>query len=303
LQLRVFVVLAVAILAISCAAVLIRLAQAEGVGPLAIAAWRLGLASLLWVPCAFALEPHSTAQLMRHKAKSLGLAGLFLALHFSSWVASLQFTSVASSVVLVTTGPVFAALGSWLVLGERPQRRLWLGIGAALCGTVLIGWADLNRSEFGLSGDLLALTGAVMMAGYLLVGRRLRQQHSTLAYTAPVYLVSAALLWLFALVREERLFGLSGRAYAWLLAMAVIPQLIGHTGLNWALRHLSATYVALSTMLEPVGASLLALLILDEPVPPLTGLGGLFILLGVYIATGESRHPRPATQAEARTKR
>ena len=148
--------------------------------------------------------------------------------------------------MLVTTGPVFVGVGSWLFLGERPSRSLALGIAFALAGSVLVGWADLSRGGGRLVGDLLALGGAVMMArATLWSGGACGPAHSLAAYVAPVYALAAvSLLALAVLASGQPLLGYSSRAYGWLLAMALVPQLVGHSALNWALRHLSATYVA-----------------------------------------------------------
>ncbi len=300
---RLVVSLGAAVIAISFAAIFIRFAQAERVPALSIAAWRLVFASTLLLPYAWATRREEIVRTGRREWTLLAGAGVFLGLHFATWIASLQYTSVASSVVLVTTGPVFVALGSWVFLGERPGRQTAAGIILASIGSAVIGWGDLGRGELHLQGDLLAILGAVMMAGYLMIGRKVRAGRSLVGYTGPVYGASMLTLLVMTLVAGQPLLGFSPAAYGWMLAMALVPQLIGHTMLNWALRHLSATYVAITTMAEPVGSGILAYFIFRESVTVPTLAGGALILAGIYIASrtelaaaGQRRRATAATR-------
>ena len=277
--------LGAAIVAISFAAIFIRLAQAEGVPALSIAAWRLIFASLLMLPYALATHRQEIGNLSRRDLALAAAAGVLLGLHFATWISSLDYTSVASSVVLVTTGPIFAGLGSWLLLGERPGPKLAAGILIAASGSIAVSWGDLAQSQSHLLGDLLALSGAVMIAGYFMIGRKLRARHSLVAYTTLVYTAAALALLAFALIGRQSLLGFSLPAYGWMLLMALVPQLIGHSALNWALRHLSATYVAIVTLAEPIGSSVLAYIILREATSWSTAIGGAVILTGIYIAS------------------
>lgn len=280
------------VVAISFAAIFIRLAQGEGMPSLAIAAWRLILASALLSPYAWATRREEIGRVSGREWVLLAGAGAFLGFHFATWIASLRYTSVASSVVLVTTGPVFVGLGSWLLLGERPGAGTIAGIAVAVVGSIAIGWGDLGRGSLHLLGDVLALFGAVMMAGYLMIGRRVRAGRSLVAYTAAVYALSAATLLLLALVARQPLLGFSLRGYGWVLGMALVSQLVGHSALNWALRHISATYVAMVTMAEPIGSGLLAYLIFGEGVAGSTAVGAVLILAGIYIASQDELRPR-----------
>ena len=286
--------------AVSCGSVLVRLTQAQGVPSLEIAAWRMLLASLLLQPYAWARQRQEWRLLGRRDWALLLLSGAFLALHFGTWIASLALTSVASSVVLVSMGPLFVGIGSWAFLHERPGRSLVLGLLLALAGTVLIAWGDFGGGRSHLLGDALALAGAVGVAGYLMIGGRARRHLSLTAYITPVY--SAAALVLCAVVSAQALLAHRASAsliayplpaYVLLLGLAILPQLVGHSSLNWALKHLSATYVAVVTLSEPVGASLLAYFVLGEPPPATAVLGGAVILCGIYIA-GRGRPPAAA---------
>lgn len=270
-------------LAISWGAIFIRLAGEAP--PLVIAAYRLSIASLAIVPATLTLSAPSTLRFTRQQLLLAGLSSLFLTVHFASWVASLRYTSVASSVVLVTTTPLVVALASRLFLKERLERRVLLGIGLGLVGSLVIGSGDfgLGTAE-SLLGDALALVGALAAAGYFLVGRRLRPQLPVMPYISLVYTGTALLLLAGAAASGDGLWGYSGKTWLWLVLAALVPQVIGHSLLNWALARVTATLVATSTMAEPVIATLLALLILDETPPATSLVGGAIILTGIYLA-------------------
>jgi drug/metabolite transporter (DMT)-like permease len=277
--------LSVGIVAISSASVLIRFAQAEGVPSLSIAAWRLIVASLVLLPYAWLGHGDEIRSLSRHELWLVVASGVFLGLHFACWIASLGYTSVASSVVLVSMGPVFVGLGSWIFLHERPSLLLTTGIVVAAVGSVVISWGDLGQGQDQLMGDLLALTGAVMIAGYLMIGRKVRAHRSLIVYVALVYGVAAITVLILVSVTQQPMFGFSPAAYLWLLALGLIPQLIGHSALNWALGLLSATYVAIVTLAEPIGSGILAFILLDESITWATIIGGALVLGGIYVAS------------------
>jgi len=274
------------IAAVSCSSILIRFAQVERVPMLSIAAWRLILASLILLPYAWATRRDEIRTLSRPEVGLVAASGIFLGLHFATWIASLGYTSVASSVVLVSMGPLFVGLGSWVLLRERPSWPLAVGILLAAVGSVVISWGDLRQGRDQLVGDVLALAGAVMMAGYLMIGRKVRARRSLVTYIALVYGVAMLTLVIIVAVGRQPMLGFSPTAYGLMLALALIPQLIGHSTLNWALGHLSATYVSIVTLAEPVASGLLAYLFLGEAVTLVTVGGGLLVLIGIYIASG-----------------
>jgi len=281
--------LGIGILAMSSASILIRMAQAEGVPSLSIAAWRLALASLVLLPYAAVTRRDEVRSLTRREWLLVALSGVFLGLHFATWIGSLSMTSVASSVVLVSMGPLFVALGSRLFLGERLSAPMAVGIAVAAGGSALIGWADRSADQDKLVGDLLALTGAVMVAGYLMIGRRVRARRSLVVYIALVYGAAMLTLLLIVWAAGMPMGGFTPQAYGWMLALALIPQLIGHSTLNWALRHLSAAFVAAATLAEPIASSILAYLLLRERITLSVVLGGVLILVGVYVASRSER--------------
>lgn len=294
---RLLLSLCMGIVAVSFASVLIRFAQGTGMPSLSIAAWRLILASTILLPYAWATRRDEIRDLSGKDWALLVASGVFLGLHFATWIASLAYTSVASSVVLVSMGPLFVGLGSWVFLRERPGALLVVGIALAATGSVAISWGDLGQGRDQLAGDLLALAGAVFVAGYLMIGYRVRARRSLTTYIALVYGVAMVTLVLIVLIARQPMFGYSLQAYGWVLALALGPQIVGHSTLNWALRYLSATFVSIVTLAEPIGSGLLAYLLLSEAVTWSTAAGGAMVLAGIYIASRAELGSRAAAQA------
>lgn len=285
--------LVIGVLAVSTASTFIRLAQGE-MPSLAVAAWRLTLASLLLAPFALTLRRRELAALTRREwALAIG-AGLLLAIHFASWIISLALTTVAASVVLVTTNPLFVGVISHFALKERLTRPVAQGLAVALIGSIIIGLGDLGVGTHRLAGDALALVGALSAAGYFMIGRRLRARLSLLGYIFPVYATAAVALLALAALSGAPLTGYSPAGWLWLAALALGPQIVGHSSLNWSLGHLSATYVTLAVLAEPIGSALLAWWILKEPPTVFAVVGGALILAGITLASRRvsSRRPR-----------
>ncbi len=279
--------LLVGITAASTAAIFIRQAQ-TAIPSLAVAAWRLALASLLLAPFALATRRAEWRQLTRQEWLLALVSGVMLALHFAAWISSLALTTVAASVSLVATSPLFIGVLSHFVLKERLTHQMLIGLPLALVGTVVVAWGDAGQGTHRLTGDLLALLGAVGAAGYFLIGRRLRGRLSLLAYIFPVYGTAAVVLMALAAFSGAPLGGYGGSTWLWLLLLALIPQIVGHSSLNWALAYLPATYVAVVTLGEPIGSSTLAWLLLHEPPTVVTVAGAALILGGIVVATRTS---------------
>jgi drug/metabolite transporter (DMT)-like permease len=272
--------LSVAVVGVSFSAIFIKLAQSPA---LVIATNRMLVAwVLLLVPTVLGARGRRKA-LGRREIAALGSSGLLLGVHFGVWTVSLDFTSVASSVVFVNTAPLWVALAEWGWWRRAPGGLVWGGIVLTLAGSALIGSHDLQVGGAALWGDALAVGGAVAMAGYLIVGRRLRQRLDTLTYCTAVYCVAwlTLLAWTTATGADVRAFPSSDAV--WFVALAVFSTLGGHTLFNWALRHVPAGLVAVVLVGEPVGAAVLAWLILGQPVGPATALGGALILAGIYL--------------------
>lgn len=303
-SLSTYLALAFGILAVSTASPLIRFAQREAPS-LVIAAYRLTLASLMLMPYTLTRHRKEMKGIPKNAFALVTLSGVFLALHFASWITSLEYTTVASSVVLVTTAPLWVAVLSPLFLREKPALFVVMGLLVALVGGMVVGLSESCRWAGGrldcaslalfthgraFTGNLLALAGAWFAAGYLLIGRKLRPTLSLPVYTFLVYGVAS--LGLLAMVGGNRLplTGYPPQTYLLLFGLALVPQLFGHSTFNWALRYLSAAYVSVALLGEPVGSSLLAYIFLGETPAILEVSGGVLILVGIYLA---SRPERP----------
>ncbi|MDL1909550.1 DMT family transporter [Chloroflexi bacterium CFX6] len=291
--------LLIAILAVSTASIFIRFAQTDGAPSLVIAALRLTFATLLLAP--FALTRHrAELKSLTRKQVTLGIAsGMFLAVHFATWISSLEYTSVASSVVFVSTGPLWVALLSPMLLNEKSTRAAIVGLGLAILGGAIIGLSDACAIQDGIQcpelgqvmqggaiwGNFLALAGAWAVTGYLIIGRKLRAGMSLVPYIFLVYGMAAAALIVIMLAAEKSPFGFEAKTYGWIFLLAAIPQLIGHSTYNWALRYLPAAFVAVTTLGEPIGSAILAFFILRETPSAAVILGGILILLGIFLAS------------------
>jgi drug/metabolite transporter (DMT)-like permease len=288
---RSLVLLVIGVVAVGFAAIFIRYADAPS---LSIAFYRNAFAAAVLLPLAIARHPGEIRGLSRRQVGIAALSGVFLALHFATWISSLALTTVAASVVLVTSAPIFTAAAGRLFFGERVDRRVMMGILLALAGTVVITGGDLRLSERAALGDLLALAGAVAGAGYFLAGRRLRPSMSLLTYVGLVYTICAALLFVIVLAAGDPLGGFDAQTWWMLVLLALVPQILGHTTFNYLLADLDATVVAVAVMGEPVVSALLAVAFFGE-VPPWTAVaGGLVLLGGIYVALTD----RPGVAAE-----
>ena len=284
--------LLVAVAAISWAGPLVRLAEAPS---LAVATWRLifsvGFVALILLARGSLLKG---TRLGRKDWVLALLSGLFLAGHFWVWFASVRFTTIASAVVLVSTHPFWIAGLSVLFLGERPARREWAGIGIAVAGAAVIGWGDMSLGAEALLGDLLAILAALLVAGYYTIGRRLRQKLDLWSYVGLVY--GAAALALLAAAAVSPGVPLTGYPLGdWLvfLALAAGPMMLGHTGVNYAIRYMPAYVANLVILGEAVGATLIAWLLpgIREVPPGRTLLGAAMILAGIAVGTLRRRAP------------
>jgi len=301
--------LGIAILAVSTASILIRFAQQDAPS-ITIAALRLAIATVFLAPLAIARHGPELRVLQRRELLLAAMSGTFLALHFATWISSLEYTTVASSVVLVSTGPLWVALLSPLFLGERLTRGTLVGLALAVVGGSIIAaggactWdggircVDLGRiaERSNLWGNFLALVGAWAVSGYLILGRRLRATLSLVPYIFLVYGFAAMVLVVAALITHSLVLALPPIAYGWILLLAIVPQLIGHSTYNWALRYLPAALVAITTLGEPVGSAVLAYFMLDERPGPFVLSGAVLIMAGIYLAARSARRaevPQP----------
>jgi drug/metabolite transporter (DMT)-like permease len=287
--------LVVAVLAISWAGPLVRFATAPA---LAISAWRL-LMSVGFIAVVLVIRRTPVPRLSGRDWLLAWAAGVFLALHFWSWIASLGLTTVSSSVVLVSMQPVFVALLSGALLGERATRRQWAGIGVAVTGAMVIAWGDFGLGARALLGDALALSGALFVSIYYVVGRRLRLQMDLWWYIFLIYGIAALVLVLaIALMPDVALTGFPRRDWLIFGALAAGPMMLGHTAVNYALRYVRAYIANIALLTEPIGATLIAWLLpgIAEVPGPQTIAGGALILCGIAVTVLKRR------EADARPK-
>ena len=292
---RPYAALGVSMAVVSFAAILISLARDQGMPALAIAAFRMSLAALVVAPIAIArcgreVRTLAPADLLRGVC-----AGILLALHFAFWISSFDYTSVMSSVVFVSTNPLFVGLASFLILKEKVGRGTVIGIIVAVVGGAVVGLADVSQAgRESLRGDLLSLLGAVAASGYLLLGRSLRKRVSLTLYVGMAYTIAAVALLGAVAATHTRLVGYPPQSYLWAALLALGPQLLGHTSYNWALKYVTATLVTITLLAEPVGATLLAMPILGQIPTPLRIAGGVLILAGIFVSARSEAQRRAA---------
>jgi drug/metabolite transporter (DMT)-like permease len=294
-----YLLVPIGILAVSTASLLIRFSQVY-VPSITIAAFRLGLAALILLPYTLIKHNHEMRSLLWDDLKFALLAGFMLAVHFAAWITSLEYTSVASSVVLVTTTPLWVALLAPFFLGERTHRIAFLGMVVALAGGIIIALSDvcvwlpggiscqIEPGALGattLLGDFLALVGAAAGASYLMIGKHLRSKVSLVPYIFLVYSAAAIFLAAAMMIMEGIPPIYPGKVYLWLFLLAVIPQLLGHTIFNWSLKYLPTGYVSVNLLGEPVGSTILAYFFLNETPPAMKIFGAILILAGIGLAT------------------
>lgn len=287
------------IIFVSTAAILIRFAQND-VSSLVISAYRLTISSLILGVFVFFKGTHILKKIQGKNLILAIAAGCFLAVHFSSWVTSLEYTSIASSVVLVTTTPLWVTIFAHFIYKEKITKNIFIGLIIALMGGIIVAFNEICVYEQGqlhcsgisnmisgqaILGNGLALLGAFAAAGYMLIGRKLRKDIDTLPYTFVVYGFSAIILDFVVIIKSENLFKFSTQSFVWLFLLAIIPQLFGHSIFNWALRFFPASIVSIALLGEPVGSTILAMIILKESPTIIEVVGGVLILMGITFAS------------------
>ncbi|MCI0567088.1 MAG: DMT family transporter [Acidobacteria bacterium] len=278
------VALVLAVLAISWGSIFVRLCHAP---PLSIACYRMALAAALLAP--FALRRLHFSSIPSNVLGRIVLAGAFLAVHFGAWIWSLDLTSIGSSVVLVSTQPLFSALISGFALEERAPAKFYVGIAVSVAGTLLISRADWGISGKRLMGDALAVVAAAAGAGCFVVGRAVRSRVSFVTYFFLLCATAAIFLAAAALAARQPLTGYPARDYFYLAALAILPTLVGHGCLNWAVRHLRVYLVNLAAFGEPILATVYAWILFGEPITPSLLAGGGMIASGILLSLQPSK--------------
>ncbi|GAB6158488.1 DMT family transporter [Desulfotomaculum varum] len=293
-----YLVVLLGVLAAGFSSVFTKLAEAP---PLIIAAYRLGFTVLLLAVPTYFSGRRELRRISRSDLALACLAGVLLALHFAVWITSLRYTSVASSTVLVAMQPLFVISGGYLLYREGIGKAGLLGAAVALAGTVLIGLHDLRLGGGALWGDLLAFAGAVFVAGYVLIGRHLRVRMALLPYTFLVYGAATLVLVALNLVSGTSFYPYPAMTWLWFVCLAVVPTICGHSLFNWALKYVKAAVVSVSTLGEPVGATVLAYFIFNEVPGFLQLAGGFMILIGLYIFINSQRQEAMAANSASET--
>lgn len=275
-----YIPIAIGVISIALSAILVKLSTAEaGI----IAFYRMFFSILIMSPIFFIKYRKEVLQLTKKDWLLSVVAGLFLALHFVFWFESLNYTSVASSTVLVTLQPIFAFAGTYFFYKERLSFKTIASAIIAIIGSIIISFGDFKISGMALYGDVLALIACVFVTAYLLFGQDVRKRISLITYTFIVYSVSTISLFIYVLVKGASFGPYSQADWLWFILLAIIPNLLGHTLFNWALKWVSTNVISIAVLFEPVGASILAYYVFSERVTSMQVLGGLIIIIGLLV--------------------
>lgn len=293
-----YLAIIIGVISVSTSAVLVKLAV-QAPAPI-IAYYRLLFAVLLMSPLIIAKYRHEFKLVEKRDWISSIFAGIFLACHFILWFESLNYTSVTSSVVLVTLQPIFAFLGTFLFFKERFSYGTVISMIIALFGSIIISWGDFQISGAALFGDLLAILGAITMTVYFLLGQTVRKRLSLMTYTFIVYSFSTVTLLIYNLIEQHPFIGYPANHWVIFLTLAIVPTFFGHTLFNWALRWLSTATVSMGIVFEPVGASILAYFFLGETITWAQWLGGTIVIFGLFLFILSTSRKRQVTLSRKR---
>ncbi|MCM3388225.1 DMT family transporter [Ureibacillus chungkukjangi] len=275
-----FIPIIIGVISISLSAIFVKLAQADsGV----IAFYRLLFSVLIMSPLFFYKHTHELKDLTKRDWIFSSIAGIFLAFHFILWFESLRYTSVASSTVLVTLQPLFAFIGTYFFFKEKFSVKTILSGVIAIMGSVLISWGDFKVSGSALYGDLLALIACALITAYLLFGQDVRKRVSLITYTMVVYSSSTICLFFYVLIKGESFGPYSSMTWLWFLLLAIIPNLLGHTLFNWAVKWVSTNVISIAVLFEPIGAAILAYFVFAEKLIATQIIGGIIVIVGILL--------------------
>ena len=291
-----YIAIAIGVISVSASAILVKLAAGVPAG--IIANYRLLLAVLIMAPYVLIKHRDELKSVTQKDWILTSLAGIFLAFHFILWFESLNYTSVASSVVLVTLQPIFAFLGTYFIFGERFSLGAVISMVIALAGSFIISWGDFQIGGMALFGDILAFLGAIAITGYFLLGQRLRRSLSLMTYTFIVYATSSITLIIYNVILNNDFTGYTKNHWLIFLALAIFPTFFGHTIFNWALKWVSTSNISMAIVFEPIGASILAYFILGEVITYTQWLGGFIVIFGLFLFIMSTAKKRKITIAK-----
>ncbi|MFJ7185689.1 DMT family transporter [Lysinibacillus xylanilyticus] len=270
----------IGVISVSLSAIFVKLANAEaGV----IAFYRMLFSVLIMAPLFFWKYTKEIKELRIRDWLFSSVAGIFLAFHFILWFESLNYTSVASSTVLVTLQPLFAFVGTYFFFKENiTLKTIFAGV-IAIVGSILISWGDFKLSGTAFYGDMLALVACALVTAYFLFGQDVRKRLSLVTYTMVVYAVSTITLFFYVLIKGESFGPYPTMDWIWFILLAIVPNLLGHTLFNWSIKYVSTNVVSIAILFEPVGAAILALLIFKEYLIATQIIGGFIVIVGILL--------------------
>lgn len=275
-----YVALAIGVFSVSTSAILVKVSAApSGV----IAFYRLFFSVLFMLPIFLIKYVHELRLITRRDWIFSIIAGVFLAFHFILWFESLNYTSVASSTVLVTLQPLFAFVGTYFFFKEKFSWKAIVSGLIAVFGSFVISWGDFKISGSALFGDVLALIACVFVTAYLLFGQTVRKRLSLVTYTFVVYSISTITLFFYVIIKQEPLAPYGTNEWVYFILLALFPTLMGHTIFNWSLKWLSTSTISMAILFEPVGAAALAYYLLQESVSWTQLIGGGVIIIGLSL--------------------
>lgn len=290
-----YLAVAIGVVAVSTSAILVKVSSApSGV----IAFYRLFFSVLLMLPVFLYKYVSELRFITKRDWVFTGIAGVFLAFHFILWFESLNYTSVASSTVLVTLQPLFAFVGAYLFFKERVSvKAIFSGI-IAIGGSIIISWGDFKISGSALFGDLLAILACALVTVYLLFGQTVRKRMSLITYTFIVYSISSITLFFYVIAVGESLYPYPASDWVYFILLALIPTLLGHTLFNWSIKWISASVISMAILFEPVGATILAYYLLGENVIWTQVAGGLVVIAGITLFLADERKMKLKNKTE-----
>lgn len=275
-----YIPIIIGVISISLSAILVKLSTADsGV----IAFYRMLFSVLIMSPIFFMKYVKELSLITKRDWLFSTIAGVFLAFHFILWFESLNYTSVASSTVLVTLQPIFAFIGTYIFFKEQLSLKTIISGLIAILGSFLISWGDFQISGTALYGDMLALIACALITAYLLFGQDVRKRISLITYTMVVYSISTICLFFYVLLKGESFGPYSSMDWLWFLLLAIVPNLLGHTLFNWAIKWVSTNVISIAVLFEPIGAAILAYFVFSEHLMPSQIIGGIVVLLGIAL--------------------
>ena len=281
-----YIPIMVGVISVALSAIFVKMATADaGV----IAFYRMLFSVLLMLPIFLLKYRREVLILSKRDWIFSAIAGVFLGFHFIFWFESLNYTSVASSTVLVTLQPIFAFVGTYFFFKEKLAFKTILSAVIAIMGSVIISWGDFQLSGTAFYGDILALIGCALITAYLLFGQDVRKRLSLITYTFIVYSVSTVTLFIYVVIQGESFGPHPGADWFWFFMLALIPNLLGHTLFNWSLRWVSTNVLSIAILFEPVGASILAYYVFNETLSSSQIVGGLIVITGILLFVIDGR--------------